>query len=190
MTNKIWKRRFTNDFWDCPCLEYIYGLGNIILKTTVLLIIHNWYNREISHIKPATVHLRPVREEVAYQAGWLEHCCEWLLWGWGGDRKAFFYPANGRLSQVYDYGEQRVAFISLRRIIIIALQIHGVLLERTYEQSACHFSYLSYTLLISRRPYHPLYCMLLPYILSGNNTEMNAVFVFSVPCRICSRWVF
>lgn len=54
---------------------------------------------------------------------------------------SIFLPTNGRVSQVYDYGEQRVAFISLRRVIIIALQIYGLLLERTYQQSACHFSY-------------------------------------------------
>jgi len=76
-------------------------------------------------------------------------------------------------------GSMGLAFISLRRIIIIALQIHGVLLERTYESRAPVISLTrAYALLISRRPYHPRHCMLLPYIISGNNA------VYGV-CAVC-----
>lgn len=77
----------------------------------------------------------------------------WLLCG---GRGSIFLPTNGRVSQVYDYGEQRVAFISLRRVIIIALQIYGLLLERTYQQECLSFFSLSYALLISPWSYHPL----------------------------------
>lgn len=77
----------------------------------------------------------------------------WLLCG---RRGSIFLPTNGRVSQVYDYGEQRVAFISLRRVIIIALQIYGLLLERTYQQEWLSFLSLAYALLISPRTYHPL----------------------------------
>lgn len=80
------------------------------------------------HCKERWLHIKLV--------GWSTSCVLLLC----GERRGIFLPTNGRVSQVYDYGEQRVAFISQRRVIIIALQIYGLLLERTYQQSACHFS--------------------------------------------------
>ena len=180
---------------DPFCFLNIYGLGNIVFQTTVLLIIHNWYNREMSHIKPTTVHLRPVRDEVAYQAGWLKYLLG-MAPAWiggraaGGGTESISLPHQWKTeSGLWLRGAEGGLYFSEKNHYYCPANSWLASWENLRTE-CLSFLLPAYTLLISRRPYHPLYCMLLPYILSGNNTEMHAVFLFSVQCRIRSPWGF